>query len=58
MGDILVVNSKVKDYIKAEGCQTAGDVAEALSKYVQDALKTAVGRAKANGRKTVRGTDI
>ena len=58
MADILVVNSKVKDFIKGEGCQTAGDVAEALSKYVQDALKSAVTRAKANGRKTVRGTDI
>lgn len=58
MPDLLIVSSKVKDFIKAEGCQTAGDVAEALSKYVEMELRRAVIRAKANGRRTVRGSDL
>lgn len=58
MADLLVVNSKVRDFIKSEGCKTAGDVADALSKYVEQTLAAAVKRAKSNGRKTVRGTDI
>ena len=58
MADLLIVSSKAKDFIKAEGCQTAGDVAEALSKYVEMCLRQAIIRAKSNGRKTVRGTDL
>lgn len=58
MADTLVVSSKIRDFIKAERCNTAGDVAEALSKYVEQALAKAVQRAKSNGRKTVRGTDL
>ena len=54
----MVVNSKVKEFIKAEGCQTSGDVPETLSKSVERLLKAAISRAKANGRKTVRGCDI
>ncbi len=58
MADLLIVSSKLKDFIKAEGCQTAGDVSEALSKYIERVLSQAIARAKANGRKTVRGTDL
>ena len=58
MADVLVVNSKVKERIKNAGCQTAGDVAEALSKAVEKVLDVAIERAKSNGRKTVRGSDI
>jgi len=58
MGDSLVVGSKVKDAIKAEGCNTSGDLADALSAEVATMLKKAAARAKANGRKTVRAADI
>ena len=58
MGDSLVVGSKVKDAIKAEGCNTAGDLTDALSAEVAGLVKKAAARAKANGRKTVRATDI
>lgn len=58
MADLLVVNSKVRDFIKASGCNTASDVADALSKHVEQTISKAVKRAKANGRKTVRGTDL
>lgn len=58
MADTLVVGSKVRDFIKASGCNTAGDTAEALSSHVERVVAAAVKRAKANGRKTVRGSDI
>jgi histone H3/H4 len=58
MGDSLVVGSKVKDAIKAEGCNTAGDLTDALSAEVAAIVKKAAARAKANGRKTVRAADL
>lgn len=58
MAESLVVGSKVRDLIKRDNCNTGGDVNEALSKAVEKLVITAVARAKANGRKTVRGADI
>ncbi|MCR4335980.1 MAG: hypothetical protein NUV57_05615 [archaeon] len=58
MGDALVVGSKIKEAIKAEGCNTAGDAVDALSEVVAWHVKKAAERAKANGRKTVRGVDF
>ena len=58
MGDSLVVGSKVKEEIKKAGCNTAGDAVDALSDVVAWHIKKAAERAKANGRKTVRGVDF
>ena len=58
MADVLVVGSKVKEAIKKEGCNTAGDVMDSLSDKVAKMVKDAAARAKANGRKTVRGVDF
>ena len=58
MGEILVVGSKVKDAIKSQGCNTAGDAVEALSKVVEMHIKRAADRAKANGRKTLQARDL
>ncbi|HIH09528.1 MAG TPA: hypothetical protein HA254_02550 [Candidatus Diapherotrites archaeon] len=58
MAESLVVGSKVKDAIKAEDCNTAGDAVDALSEVVASLIKKAAARAKANGRKTVRGVDF
>jgi len=56
---ILVITSKVKEYIKSKGdLNVGGDVAEALSKRVTSLLDLAVERCQANGRKTVKGTDV
>ena len=54
----LVVTSKVKDYIKAKGCQTSADAVDALSKKVAALLDGAVERVKANGRATVKPYDL
>ena len=58
MSEVLVVTSKVKEAIKAEGCNTASDAVEAISAKVNTMVKEASERAKANGRKTVRGVDF
>lgn len=56
--EILVVQSKVKDYIKEKGCQTSGTAIEALSEKVKQLLNDAVERAKSNNRSTVKDRDI
>jgi histone H3/H4 len=56
--EILVVVSKVKDFIKSKECMTAGDLPEALSALVYTMLERACERAKANKRSTVRPEDL
>jgi len=58
MAEILVVGSKVKEAVKAAGCNTGGDFVEALSASVASQVTKAVERCKANGRKTVRAEDV
>ncbi len=53
-----VVASKIKEYINAKGMMSAGDLSDHASKHLEMALGKAVERAKANGRKTVRGEDL
>jgi len=59
-GDLmaLVVASKVKALIKKEKMHTAGDFMPALEKHIEHHIGKAAARAKANGRKTVRGADL
>ncbi len=56
--EVVLVGSKVKAAIKDAGCNTGGDVIEALNEYVHWILAQATARAANNGRKTVRGHDI
>ena len=58
--DVLFVKSKVRDYIKSNGCNTSGDVTDgpALNGAIIGILDKAIGRAKANGRKTVQEKDL
>ncbi|MCD6576114.1 MAG: NFYB/HAP3 family transcription factor subunit [Nanoarchaeota archaeon] len=58
MADVLVVGSKVKDYVKSKGLNSSGDLVEALSKKVERLLNEAAERTKANGRKTMRPEDL
>ena len=58
MAESLVVGSKVKDAVKAAGCNTAGDLVDALSAEVAKIIEKAAKRAQENGRKTVRAADI
>ncbi len=58
--DALIVKSKVRDYIKGNGCNTAGALVDgdALNDAIKEILDKAIARAKANGRKTVQTKDI
>lgn len=55
MSELLVVRSKIKDCTK---CNVAGDVADALSKRVEEIIKSAEKRATENGRKTIKSYDL
>jgi histone H3/H4 len=54
----LVVKSKVAETIRSSGMNMAGDTVAALDGVVGDILSKAVQRAKDNGRKTVRPSDL
>jgi len=56
--DMLIVGTKVKNYIKAKGVMSSADVLDALNDAVYELLERAVERAKENGRKTVQGRDV
>jgi histone H3/H4 len=58
--DVLFVKSKVREYIKSKDCNTSGDVIDgpALNEAIITILDAAIGRAKANGRKTVQEKDL
>jgi histone H3/H4 len=58
-GDVLVVVSKLKKYIKdTAGMNTAGNVAPKLSEAVKRMCAQAIERAKSDGRKTVMDRDF
>lgn len=52
----IIVKSKVKE-ICGE-INLGGDFVEALDKHVQDLVRKAIDRAKANGRRTIMSKDI
>jgi len=54
----FVVASAIKTYVNGKGMMSSGDLAENVSKMMEWVLGQAVERAKANGRKTVRGEDL
>ena len=54
----LVIASKAKGVLKKAGCNTSGDAFDSLNGFVYWLLEQAAKRAKANGRKTVRGHDF
>ncbi len=56
--EILVVSSKVKNYIKGKKCHTSADAISALSDMVAKILDAAVVRCKANRRSTVKPQDL
>lgn len=55
---VLVVGSKVKDVVKDSGCQSSGELVQAISDKVYELVETACERAQENGRKTVRAYDL
>jgi histone H3/H4 len=59
MSDLLVVASKVKQYIKEKSqMSTSASTLEALTSIVKSTCDQAIARAQADGRKTVMDRDI
>ena len=56
--EMLIVGTKVKNYIKSKEVMSSADVLDALNCAIYEILDRAVERAKANGRKTVQGRDV
>jgi histone H3/H4 len=58
MAKNYVYKSKLYEVLKATGMRLSGDAIDAVDEMVEDAIKKAAERAKANGRKTVKGCDF
>ena len=58
--DPLFVKSKVREFIKGNGCNTSSGVldGDTLNKIIMGIIDKAVARAQANGRKTVKARDL
>lgn len=56
----FVIKSKVREYIKDQGCNTSSGVVdgEALNNIIKNILDKALVRTIANGRKTVKTRDL
>jgi len=58
-GEVLVVASKVKSYIKStSGFNTSASTVVALSEEIRNLCDRAVENAKSDGRKTVMDRDV
>ena len=55
---VLVVGSKVKEYVKKQGCKNSSEVIEAANAAVANMLARACERTKANKRATLRAQDF
>jgi len=56
--EVLVVASKVKNYIRSKDAMCSADAIQALSDSLYCRLDCAIERAKANRRTTVKPQDI
>ena len=54
----LYVKSVVKEMVGKAKMRISGDFWDALNERIEWKIKRAIQRAKANGRKTVRGADL
>ncbi len=53
----LLVQSKIRAYVKKKGLNTGGDTLIALDKRLKGMIDDAAARAKANDRKTLMAKD-
>jgi histone H3/H4 len=57
-GQAYCVQSKVKELVKKLKMKCSSDVIDALNHHIAQQVTKGVERAKANGRKTLRGSDL
>jgi hypothetical protein len=58
MAESLIVQSKVKEAVKAQGLRTDSSLPDALNAKVSAMIAEAAKRAKENGRGTLRPHDL
>ena len=58
MAETYIVKSKIGDLIRSQNMMMAADSYDALSKFVEGAIKSACKRCSDNGRKTVKPYDL
>lgn len=58
MGNLLIVQSKVKEVAKKGKLRMSGDAVDRISKAVEEIIKKAGERAKANKRQTIKPADV
>ncbi len=56
--DVLVVASKIREYVKSNDCNTSGEFIGELSNTVYDLIDKAIDRAQGNNRKTIQAKDV
>lgn len=56
--EILVVASKVRNYLKSKNVKMSGELIEGLNKKVMWLLDSAAMRAQSNKRATVKAHDV
>ena len=57
-GEVLVVASKVRNYLKGKGVKMSGDLVASLNDRVKGLLDDAASRAQANKRATAKPQDV
>jgi hypothetical protein len=57
-GEVLVVASKVRAYLKGRGVKMSGELIGAMNVEVKRVLDGAAARAQANKRATVKPQDV
>lgn len=58
MADSMVVQSKVREFVKKNNLRLSSDAIDALNKSVEDLLRKAAERCKQNNRQTIRPADF
>jgi len=56
--EMLLVKSRVQELIRDQGCSPSSEAIEELNGVIQDVVKEAAERTKANGRKRVKAADV
>ncbi|MFH1725930.1 MAG: hypothetical protein ABII00_15075 [Elusimicrobiota bacterium] len=57
MGETVVIVSKIKAMVKAEGLRTGGDFIDGLSSRVNQIVSAAVEKVKTEGKKKTLGAE-
>jgi histone H3/H4 len=58
MAGSMVVQSKVREFVKKNNLRLSSDAIDALNKCVEEILKKAAERCKQNNRQTIRPADF